>query len=163
MRKVDCLSLIFIDFYVPALTPRLNSTEPSLQLSENITLFVTDQPLTLPLLITSRHGPRRKHRSSFACVSVAARTFLWSRSLAAASIVIKIYCLAANVISLFVSAFAAWKRVYKPQYCIQGAFVLNTIRQIGIFSRFSEMTHTNGVSDSHGLLITRHFYGLRKN
>jgi hypothetical protein len=39
IRKVDGLSLIFIDFYVPAVTPRLNSTEASLQLSENITLF----------------------------------------------------------------------------------------------------------------------------
>jgi hypothetical protein len=39
MRKVDGLSLIFIDFYVAAFTPRLNSTETSLQLSENITLF----------------------------------------------------------------------------------------------------------------------------
>jgi hypothetical protein len=39
LRKVDGLSLIFIDFYVPALTPRLNSTETSLQLSENIILF----------------------------------------------------------------------------------------------------------------------------
>jgi hypothetical protein len=39
MRKVDGLSLIFIDYYVPELTPRLNSTETSLQLSENITLF----------------------------------------------------------------------------------------------------------------------------
>jgi hypothetical protein len=39
MRKVDGLSLILIDFYVPALTSRLNSTETSLQLSENITLF----------------------------------------------------------------------------------------------------------------------------
>jgi hypothetical protein len=39
MRKVDGLSLIFIDFYVPALTPRVNSTETSLQLSENINLF----------------------------------------------------------------------------------------------------------------------------
>jgi hypothetical protein len=38
MTKLDGLSLIFIDFYVPALTPRLNSTEASLQLSENITL-----------------------------------------------------------------------------------------------------------------------------
>jgi hypothetical protein len=38
-RKVDDLSLILIDFYVPALTPRLSNTEPSLQLSENITLF----------------------------------------------------------------------------------------------------------------------------
>jgi hypothetical protein len=34
MSKVDALSLIIIDFYVPALTPRLNSTETSLQLSE---------------------------------------------------------------------------------------------------------------------------------
>jgi hypothetical protein len=39
MRKVDGLNLIFIHFYVPALTPCLNSTETSLQLSENITLF----------------------------------------------------------------------------------------------------------------------------
>jgi hypothetical protein len=39
MRKIVGLSLIFIDFYVPALTPRLNSTETSLQLSEDITLF----------------------------------------------------------------------------------------------------------------------------
>jgi hypothetical protein len=39
MRKVDGPSLIFIDFYVSALTPRLNSTETSLQLSDNITLF----------------------------------------------------------------------------------------------------------------------------
>jgi hypothetical protein len=34
MRKVDGLSLSFIDFYVPALTLRLNNTETSLQLSE---------------------------------------------------------------------------------------------------------------------------------
>jgi hypothetical protein len=39
LRNIDGLSLIFIDFYAPALTPRLNSTETSLQLSENITLF----------------------------------------------------------------------------------------------------------------------------
>jgi hypothetical protein len=36
-RKADGLSLIFIEFYVLALTSRLNSTETSLQLSENIT------------------------------------------------------------------------------------------------------------------------------
>jgi hypothetical protein len=39
MRKVDGLSVIFIEFYVPALTPRLNSIKTSLQLSKNITLF----------------------------------------------------------------------------------------------------------------------------
>jgi hypothetical protein len=39
VRKVDGLSLIFIDFYVPALTPRLNTAETSLQLSKKITLF----------------------------------------------------------------------------------------------------------------------------
>jgi hypothetical protein len=33
--KIDVLILIF-DFYVPALTPRLNNTENSLLLSENI-------------------------------------------------------------------------------------------------------------------------------
>jgi hypothetical protein len=36
MRKVGGLSLTFIYFYVPALAPRLNSTEISLQLSENM-------------------------------------------------------------------------------------------------------------------------------
>jgi hypothetical protein len=39
VKKVDGLSLIFIDFYVPALIPHLNGTETSLQLSEYITLF----------------------------------------------------------------------------------------------------------------------------
>jgi hypothetical protein len=39
MRKVDGLRFSFIDFYVPALTPLLSSTETSLQLSENIMLF----------------------------------------------------------------------------------------------------------------------------
>jgi hypothetical protein len=38
MRKVDDPRLIFIDFYVPALTLRLNNTETPLQLSENIPL-----------------------------------------------------------------------------------------------------------------------------
>jgi hypothetical protein len=40
VRKVDGLSLILIDIYVAALKPRLISTGTSLQLSENITLFV---------------------------------------------------------------------------------------------------------------------------
>jgi hypothetical protein len=40
VRKVDGLSLTFIDFYVPAPTPHLNSSEISLQLLENVTLFV---------------------------------------------------------------------------------------------------------------------------
>jgi hypothetical protein len=40
MRKVDVLSLVFIEFYVPALTSRLSSIETSLQLSKNITLSV---------------------------------------------------------------------------------------------------------------------------
>jgi hypothetical protein len=35
MSKVDRLSLILINFYVPALTPRLNSTKTTLQFSEN--------------------------------------------------------------------------------------------------------------------------------
>jgi hypothetical protein len=39
VRKVDDLSPIYVYFYVPALTSRLNSTETSLQLSENMTLF----------------------------------------------------------------------------------------------------------------------------
>jgi hypothetical protein len=39
MKKLDGLNLVFISFYVRALTPRLNSTEMSLQLSENITFF----------------------------------------------------------------------------------------------------------------------------
>jgi hypothetical protein len=43
MSKVDGLSLIFINFYVPALTPRLSSAEISLQLSENVTLFTVSR------------------------------------------------------------------------------------------------------------------------
>jgi hypothetical protein len=39
MKKVDGLILIFIDFYVPALTQRLNRTGTTLQVSENITPF----------------------------------------------------------------------------------------------------------------------------
>jgi hypothetical protein len=39
MRKLDGPNFISIDFYVPALTPCLNSPETWLQLSENITLF----------------------------------------------------------------------------------------------------------------------------
>jgi hypothetical protein len=39
IRKVDGMSLIFIDFYDSAITPRLDSSETSLQLSENITFF----------------------------------------------------------------------------------------------------------------------------
>jgi hypothetical protein len=39
MSKVDCPSIIFIDFYVLTLTPHLNSSEMSLLLSENMTLF----------------------------------------------------------------------------------------------------------------------------
>jgi hypothetical protein len=39
MRKVDGLSFILIDFYVLALRPRLQVTETSLQLSENVCLF----------------------------------------------------------------------------------------------------------------------------
>jgi hypothetical protein len=40
MREVDCLSFVFIDFYVPALTPHLNCIKTALQLSENIPLLV---------------------------------------------------------------------------------------------------------------------------
>jgi hypothetical protein len=39
-RKVDGLSLIFVYFYVLAVTPRLKNTETSLQLYDNTTLFV---------------------------------------------------------------------------------------------------------------------------
>jgi hypothetical protein len=39
VRKVDSLNLIFIDFYVTAHTPHLNTSEISLQLSENTTLL----------------------------------------------------------------------------------------------------------------------------
>jgi hypothetical protein len=39
MRKIYVLSLIFIDFYVPALMPSLSSIGNSLQLSENISFL----------------------------------------------------------------------------------------------------------------------------
>jgi hypothetical protein len=51
VRKADGLSHIFTDFYVSALTPRIDSTETSLQVSENINLFDTDRrENTVPLL-----------------------------------------------------------------------------------------------------------------
>jgi hypothetical protein len=37
--EIDGLSLVFIDFDVPALTPRLHRSEAALELSENIALF----------------------------------------------------------------------------------------------------------------------------
>jgi hypothetical protein len=40
MRKMIGLSLISIDFYVPALTSRLKSTETALQLSETASWVV---------------------------------------------------------------------------------------------------------------------------
>jgi hypothetical protein len=46
MRKVGGLRLIFVDFYIPVLTPLLNITETSLQLSENITLFAVSSICT---------------------------------------------------------------------------------------------------------------------
>jgi hypothetical protein len=56
MRKAEGLSLIFIDISVPAPTPRLNSTETSLQLSENITRFAVCQkrlqPWTRDILVS---------------------------------------------------------------------------------------------------------------
>jgi hypothetical protein len=39
MREVDCLSLVFIDFYVPSLTPRIDCITTAVQLSENISLL----------------------------------------------------------------------------------------------------------------------------
>jgi hypothetical protein len=39
MRNVYGLTLILINFYVQTLTPRLNSTETLLQLSENVIIF----------------------------------------------------------------------------------------------------------------------------
>jgi hypothetical protein len=39
VREVDGLSLMLIDLYVPALTPRLHCSEAALQFSENTALF----------------------------------------------------------------------------------------------------------------------------
>jgi hypothetical protein len=39
MRKVDGLSSIFIDIYVPALTSHISITEIPLQLSEKLTIL----------------------------------------------------------------------------------------------------------------------------
>jgi hypothetical protein len=37
--EIDGLSLVLVDVYVPALTPRLYRSEAALELSENIALF----------------------------------------------------------------------------------------------------------------------------
>jgi hypothetical protein len=65
LREVDGPSLILIDFYVPALTPRLNSTETSLQLSENITLkgnlaIISPQNFLFNVLFNIRIIPQRE-------------------------------------------------------------------------------------------------------
>jgi hypothetical protein len=46
MRKIDGLSRISIDFYVPELTTRLNNTETTLQLSQNITVTAVSRIYT---------------------------------------------------------------------------------------------------------------------
>jgi hypothetical protein len=57
MRKVDGLSLILIYFYVPVLTPYLNSTETSLKFSENTTLFAVCPKYTG---VISKETPRHQ-------------------------------------------------------------------------------------------------------
>jgi hypothetical protein len=57
MRKVDGFSLIFIDFYVPAHTPRLNSSETSLQLSLVIA--------AAPCYIASARTTQKTHLQQF--------------------------------------------------------------------------------------------------
>jgi hypothetical protein len=83
MRKVYGLSLIFIEFYVPALT-RLSITEILLQLSENITLFAVCRMYSrsgfnyssLHTQCTDRiRNTASKSPSIVACVSVAAVTY----------------------------------------------------------------------------------------
>jgi hypothetical protein len=57
MRKVDDMCLIFIDFYVPALTPRLNSTETSLQLLTNFSRWHTLYIIRTDCVVnTAAHG-----------------------------------------------------------------------------------------------------------
>jgi hypothetical protein len=54
MEKADGLRLILIDFFVPALTPPLSSTETSLKLSENKTLFA----VCIIIQVSSAKRPR---------------------------------------------------------------------------------------------------------
>jgi hypothetical protein len=68
VRKVHGLSLFFIDFYIPALTPRLNSTENSLQLSENINLTAVCRVYTDVISASqcqARCGPCNRRLSLF--------------------------------------------------------------------------------------------------
>jgi hypothetical protein len=68
-------------------------------------LYRTDLVAPTVFLATPRHRPRIQHRSSVACVSIAAGTCLPSRSLAAAlySCLLSICCLATDVVPLSVS------------------------------------------------------------
>jgi hypothetical protein len=77
MKKVSGLSLIFIDFYVSVLTPRLNSTETSLQLSENMTLFAVWNWLTFSNLTGRKHVPNmaQLHLAICPMVSVLNKIF----------------------------------------------------------------------------------------
>jgi hypothetical protein len=55
VRKVDALCFILIALYVSALTSRVDSTETSLQLSENITHFVVCRRYTGVINKLDRH------------------------------------------------------------------------------------------------------------
>jgi hypothetical protein len=54
MRDVDSSSFIFINFNVPAIEPRLSLIETTLQLPENITLFVSVAYIPVSLAKRSR-------------------------------------------------------------------------------------------------------------
>jgi hypothetical protein len=72
MRKVDVLSFILIDFYVPALTSRFNSIETLLQLSETEHQF-TNSFLLLPLRTGRGENIVPNNFSIVACISVVCR------------------------------------------------------------------------------------------
>lgn len=69
---------------------------------------------------------------------------------------------AVNVVSLFVPG----RCLETSPYVIilnSGSFYYKRYKTNRIFSGFSEVTHTNGVPDSHEFPITRHLYAFRKN
>jgi hypothetical protein len=91
--------------------------------------YRTDLVVPVIFLITPRHGPRRQHRFSVACVSVTAGTYFPSRFLAAAdySCFLRIYCLATDVVRCLFRVRYLERNVVSQPFTSNGYFSGSTV------------------------------------